>query len=244
MSVAAPPSALSRLRRGGRRYPEYGAVLAIALAWLAVVAHHATATATHHHHAGAAAPRDLPLWTVMCVAMMVPTALPAVRHVATNSLRWRRQRAIAGFLAAYLAVWVAFGLVVLPALALARGRLPGDGDAVLAVALGAAAAWLLMPYQRGFLAACHRTVPLPPTGWRAAAGCARFGLRHGAACLGACWPLMLVMAVVLHESLLWMVALAAITIMVRLMPRSDRVSGPVAVLLGAFAVSFLVVPAA
>jgi predicted metal-binding membrane protein len=213
-----------------RRHPEHAALLAAAAAWAAVLLLHAEGATA----AGAAA---LPLWTLMSTAMMVPATWPAVRHVGLNSLRWRRQRAIAEFLAAYVAVWVAFGLLALSALAVFDGWLAGD--VILAAALGVAAAWQVLPYQRRFLRACHRTVPLPPRGWLAAAGCVRFGLRQGRACLGACWPLMLVMAVVVHHSVLWMVALTAIVATRKLLPRSERFSRPLACAMAAVAVLLL-----
>lgn len=214
------------------------------MAWAAVVWLHAgpagPESAGHHHgaHAQPSVLSTLLLWTVMCIAMMVPAALLAVRHAGTNSLRWRRQRAIVEFLVGYVGVWVAFGLAALSALALLDGRV--HGDVVLAVVLGVAAGWQVLPYQRRFLRACHRTVPLPPRGWRAAAGCARFGFRHGRACLGVCGPLMAVMAVVIHQTVLWMVVLTAVSAAQRLLPRSERISGPIAFALGTFALIFLV----
>ncbi|MGH3697309.1 MAG: DUF2182 domain-containing protein [Pseudonocardiaceae bacterium] len=241
--VTHGPSALLRVRQAARHHPEYGAVLVVVAAWVAVVGFHAgpadLAPAGHHHGVPAqpSVPATLPMWTVMCLAMMVPAALPAVRHVGTNSLRWRQQRAIAEFLAGYLGVWVVFGVATLSALALLHGRVPSD--VVLAAALGAAAGWQLLPYQRYFLRACHRTVPLPPRGWRAAAGCVHFGFRHGRACLGVCGPIMIVMAVVIHQSVLWMAVLTAASTTVRLLPRSERISRPLALALGTSALIVL-----
>jgi predicted metal-binding membrane protein len=176
------------------------------------------------------AARALPTWAAMCLAMMVPAALPAVRHVAANSLRWRRQRAIVEFLLAYLAVWAAFGLLALAALALVRDRVPDR--LLVAAALVAAAGWQLAPYQRRFLRDCHRTVPLPPRGWRATAGCARFGLRHGRACAGVCGPLMLVMAATTGGTVLWMVAVSAASGSLRLARPSARARARLAAALG------------
>ena len=156
----------------------------------------------------------------MCVAMMVPAALPAVRHVAANSLRWRRQRAVAQFLIAYTAVWTVFGLAALPAVALLTGPLPAGS--VFVGTLVVAASWQVLPYQRRFLRDCHRTVPLPPRGWRATAACARFGLRQGCACAGVCGPLMLAMASVTREPVMWMVLLSAASTVPRLLPAGPR----------------------
>jgi predicted metal-binding membrane protein len=175
-------------------------------------------------------------WTLMCIAMMVPATLPAVRHVATNSLRWRSQRAVTEFLAAYIAVWVGFGIFALAFVSAAERILARD--VVLVVALAMAAAWQVLPYQRRFRRACHRTVPLPPRGWKAAAGALHFGLRHARACVGVCWPLMLVTAVVLHENVLWMVALAALVLGGGGCATGEAF-GPVAVGLGVLAATVL-----
>lgn len=242
---AARPAVAARLRREARRHPQYGAVLAVAAAWAAVLAYHATAVHEHTARAYAVTPgsvaasvlHNLPMWTVTCVAMMVPTALPAVRHVGLNSLRWRRQRSIAVFLSAYLGLWVLFGLVALVLSALVDGR--PTANLALAAGLAAAGGWLALPGQQRFRRACHRTVPLPPTGWRAARGCARFGLRHGAACVGMCWPLMLVMALVAHGSVLWMIALTGAAAAVKLLPHGQRIARSLAVVLGTVAVVVL-----
>ncbi|SEL44084.1 DUF2182 domain-containing protein [Rhodococcus maanshanensis] len=246
MTTAAlrSPSTVARIRCFLRRHPEYGAVVAAAAAWASAIALHlghaeSTPTSVRHHGGteAAIAPAPILLWALMCVAMMVPVSLPAIRHVGINSLRWRRQRAIAIFLAAYLGVWVACGLAALPVIAFVRGHL--DDNVVLAMTVGAAAVWQLLPYQRRFLRACHRTVPLPPRGRRAAAGSARFGLRYGRACVGVCGPLMLVMAAVVDQALLAMVAITAVVACIKLLPRSDRLSGPIAFMLGTYALTLL-----
>ena len=256
----------ARWRRFLRGHPEVLALLAAAMAWpVAVVAHGADrpgcgasglggtavmgGTADVHvghasHGAGAfigaetaiCTSAELIGWAVMVTAMMVPLVWPAVRHVGLNSLRWRRQRAIAVFLAAYIAVWTAFGAVVLGA----RDLLTAAQAPALAAVLTVAALWQFSPLQRRFRRACHRTVPLPPRGLRAVAGDIRFGLRQGVACIGVCWPLMLAMALLPGAMLPWMVALTAAMACSKLLPRSYRPSGPLAVCLGAAAAITLV----
>ncbi|MFE2365438.1 copper chaperone, partial [Streptomyces virginiae] len=172
--------------------------------------HHHTAP-SHAAHAvpGAGVVGGLAMWTLMCVAMMLPAALPALAHVGANSLRRRRQRAMAGFAAVYLAMWTGYGALLL-ALAPLWSRLPAD--AVLACALALAAGWQRTVHKRRALRDCHRSSPLPAGGLRALAGTGRFGLRHGGACLRSCWALMLVMAVAGGGPgmLGWMAALTAI----------------------------------
>jgi predicted metal-binding membrane protein len=153
----------------------------------------------------------LPGWALMSIAMMVPATLPAVRHVARNSLRVRRSRAMAVYVASYVAVWTAFGAVVLGVLALARGA-SIDERVLLASSLGVAGAWQLTPNKRRALFACRWTIPLPPSGPRADAACARYALQQAARCIAACWALMVVMAVVGHASLIWMAGLTALIV--------------------------------
>ncbi|HEY2767000.1 MAG TPA: DUF2182 domain-containing protein [Solirubrobacteraceae bacterium] len=176
----------------------------------------------------AAIAAGMPMWALMSSAMMLPAALPAVRHVAVNSLCWRRGRAIAEFLAVYLAIWVAYGVLALGALAW-TGRV--RSAIVLAFALAVAAAWQLTDHKLRALRACHRSSPLPPRGWRASAGVARFGLRNGGACLGSCWAIMLVGALATSGRLLWMLALTALVCAEKLSNRPLRATRRTAALL-------------
>jgi predicted metal-binding membrane protein len=237
-ALRAPPHP----RRWIRRNPELTAVALVAAGWVTSTGlHRAPAGAVSHGavsaRTGLEAVLALPAWTSMCVAMMVPAAMPAIHHVGTNSLRWRRQRAMAEFLGGYVAAWVGYGLVVLAVLALVRDRVPER--VLLAAALGAAAGWQLLPYQRRFLRRCHRTVPLPPHGWRAAAGCVRFGWLHGRACTGVCGPLMLVMATATAGMLWWMMLLSAASASLRLTRPNERTRTRVGLALGMTALILL-----
>lgn len=199
---------IDRVRRAARRRPHLPAMVLAAAAWLALLL--PPAAAGGHVHA---APPTLSGWVLMCVAMMVPVVLPAVRHVAVNSLRRRRLPAMSTFLLGYLGVWVLCGVVLLPAFA---GLPPLT---LLVAVLLFAVLWQLLPARRACLRACHRTIPLPPTGWRAVLGTLRFGLWHGAACLGVCGPLMAVMAVPGTHHPLWMLGITAAVFITRNPPR-------------------------
>jgi predicted metal-binding membrane protein/peroxiredoxin len=177
-------------------------------------------------HGGALGPPPLWLavvaflvaWQVMLAAMMVPASGPALAIVARRL--GRRARPVVesvGFVAAFAAVWSAFGLAAFagdwvlhhvvdasPWLA-ARPQLIGAG--VLALA----GTYQLTGSKRRSLAACRD--PL------AVAACCdlagrhaglRAGLRHALDCLGASWALMLLMFAVGPTDLPWMVALTGI----------------------------------
>ncbi len=161
----------------------------------------------------------MPMWSLMALAMMLPAALPAASHVAVNSLRRRRGRAVSEFLAGYLALWLGFGAVVLLGLAV----LSTDRAVILfAAALGVATAWEISPAKQWALRRCHRATPLPPSGWRASVGATRFGVFHGGACVASCWPLMLVMAVAPSARLAWCAGLAGVGVAEKLTLRPRR----------------------
>jgi predicted metal-binding membrane protein len=163
----------------------------------------------------------LPMLALMAIAMMVPPAMPAIGYVGLNSLYWRRRRAVFEFVVFFLAVWVAYSVVVL-------GAISSSGAAAsplaAAAALALAALWQLTPAKHRALQACHRTRPLPPKGWRATAGVADFGLHNGAACLASCWALMLTTAFIGLPKLAWMAALTGLITAERLSLKPRRAS--------------------
>jgi predicted metal-binding membrane protein len=247
-----------RLRRAAWHHPEWMLALVAVGCWaMLVILHlrgqmdptamdptmamdHATMDHAAMHHAAGPPPAGTGgwlaaqgAWLVMTPAMMLPSALPAARHVALNS-RWRRrQRGSAVFATAYLAVWLLFGLVAISVARLVK--LPEGGGWPLAAALSVAAGWELTATKRRCLRACHRTVPLPPDGWKANAACARFGLRYGRSCLGACWALMLPLAIAGHASLVLMVVLTAIVVAEEGLVKGARLRRPAALVLVAAA---------
>lgn len=207
--------------RALRRRPQLVAEVSALVAWVALLGHALASTGGLHRHDDPSPWGAWGSWLVMSAAMMLPAAVPAARHVGVNSLRWRRHRAVGTYVAVFLGVWAAYGVM---ALVLVAGW-----TVTLTGALAVAAVWQFTPRKRRFLRDCHRTVPLPATGWRATMGAVRFGARNAAACVGSCWALMLVMAVpashhfvVAH--LLGTGALTAAVAAEKLLPRPRRTS--------------------
>lgn len=210
-----------------RRSPERAVHVTIGLAWVVIVGVHAalptSAVGPEVSPGGTAvgsviwgtAALAWPLWIVMSIAMMVPAALPAVRHVADNSFRWRRHRAVATFLGSYVAVWAVFGVVALAGLTVWNatiGPLLPRQDVPLLAALAVAVVWQLTPWKRRHLRGCLKSIPLAPRGWKAFRSCARFGARYGGRCTGTCWAVMLIMATVTTGHLWWSIALTAVIV--------------------------------
>jgi predicted metal-binding membrane protein len=221
------------LRRASWHHPEAVAAGAAGAAWVLLLVPELGGRGLHDRAHDA-----LPLlagaagWLTMATAMMVPGVLLTARALGLGALWERRQRTVGLFLAGYLGVWAAFGAVVLPLVAVT-----GAGPGVLAATLALAAAWELTPWKWRRLRACHLVAPLPPRGRRADVACARAGLRYGARCAGACWPLMLAMAVAGHASLGLMALLTAIVVAEKATVRSSRLAVPVSAILAAAALA-------
>ncbi|MDQ6774181.1 MAG: DUF2182 domain-containing protein [Candidatus Dormibacteraeota bacterium] len=152
-------------------------------------------------------------WLVMMVAMMFPAVAPMVVAHARVA-RWRGEGSwpTVAFIAGYLLVWTLAGVVPLVA-----GRSLPSLDGTLAARLGgavilAAGLYQLTPLKQACLRACRS-----PLGFILAhdfgggsQSAVRAGLSHGLFCLGCCWALMAVLAVVGLMNLAWMAILATV----------------------------------
>lgn len=199
---------------------------AVAAAWAALVVHD---FGSRHAHGPAAGSENLigvsagrvvgamPGWILMVVAMMGPVALPAIRHVAASSLRWRRGRAVIEFCSVYFAMWIGAGLVAVALTAEVEPSPP-----LLGALLLVAAAWQLTPAKRRALLACHRAIPMPPTGPQATIACARFGGVHARACMASCWPVMFAMVLAPMPHAAWTAALFPVVVHERCAPKPRR----------------------
>jgi predicted metal-binding membrane protein len=184
----------------------------------------------HHGSAGplAAAVAMGPMWMTMAFAAAMPAALPASQHVALNSFRRRRWRAVATFTFVYVGLWTAFGLVTVAVL----DPLVASRTALFDVALALAALWCLTPLKRRALNRCHRSAPLPPRGWKATAGVVRFAWINASGCVGSCWLAMMAMFAAPTLRLGWGVGLAAVSAYEKLSSRPRRAVRRTSALLG------------
>jgi predicted metal-binding membrane protein len=159
----------------------------------------------------------LAMWVTMMVAMMLPTALPMVfAHLAVTRRRGRGVYLTIVFIAGYLLVWSAIGVVPLIAFKALAG-LSGDAiqsnwlPALAGAILIAAGAYQFTGWKQFCLDKCQspfafivaHEVGSAPSSLRA-------GAIHGALCLGCCWALTAVLLVVGLMNLIWMAALFAL----------------------------------
>lgn len=222
--------------------PEWPVAVLVGAGWLVVASLQLSGRHSGHGAgptAGSLTVVALGAWAVMSLVMMVPATLPAVRHVGLNSIRGRRHWAMAVYVTSFLAVWIVFGTVALGLVEAGRAAGVSDGRS-LVLTLALATGWQLTRTKRRAILSCRRTVPLPPAGWRADRACARFGVLQAWRCILACWPLMLLMALLGHQ--LWpMTLLTIIVIAEERASRRERLVAPIACLFAAATVVAAVV---
>ena len=194
------------------------------------------------------------MWSVMMVAMMLPTALPA----ATMFGNLARRRAdhtgkaapVGVFAAGYIAAWIGYsvvlaaGQVALVQAALLTPMLQSASIALSAVILLAAGAFQFTAFKDACLSKCRTPLAFFLAEWRdGKAGALVLGLKHGSYCVGCCWALMTVMFVVGAMNLLWMGALTLFVLGEKLAParwRLGQVAGGALMLWGLVVAASLV----
>jgi predicted metal-binding membrane protein len=242
-----------------------GLAAVIALSWLYLVRTNAGMSHSHggmdHMAMSAMAPR-LPeqllaafvMWSVMMVAMMLPTTLPAVTVFANLARRRGLQTDSVSltvvFVAGYVVAWTGYsaaaavGEVALSRMALLTPMLQSASIALSAVILLGAGAFQFTSLKDACLTKCRTPLAFFLAEWRdGKAGALALGFKHGSYCVGCCWALMAVMFVVGAMNLLWMGALTLFVLGEKLAParwQFRHVAGVVLVLWGLVVATSLV----
>jgi predicted metal-binding membrane protein len=158
------------------------------------------------------------MWTVMMIAMMLPSAAPTILLFAAV-FRSRASTAafppVAIFAAGYVLVWTAFSAVAATAhltlrrAALISPTLRATSAVLAALLLVAAGVYQFTPLKGACLRNCRSPVQFLTRHWRSgAAGALRLGVLHGGYCVGCCWVLMGLLFVGGAMNLWWVAALA------------------------------------
>ena len=166
------------------------------------------------------------MWSVMMVAMMLPSAAPMVLLYGALRARLGRPRrlSIAMLSAGYLACWIGFAIAVtLLQWGLEReGLVAQDTMALTGQLLGgavliAAGVWQLTPAKRACLRLCRNPAAVLAGRIGGGAGAAfRLGLEQGAYCLGCCWALMALLFAGGIMNLWWILGLALVVLVEKL----------------------------
>jgi predicted metal-binding membrane protein len=182
------------------------------------------------------------VWAVMMAAMMLPSLVPmAGTYAAEVSARPRQdpQPALGTslFVAGYLALWALAGLVAWAVVQSVRSLDPtflhwSDGGRYVAAAVVAAAAvYELTPMKAGCLRHCRDRALLVADWHGGTSGALRMGLEQGGYCIGSSWALMAALFALGVMSITWMVVIAALVAIEKLLPRADLASWATAALL-------------
>jgi predicted metal-binding membrane protein len=162
-------------------------------------------------------------WTVMMVAMMLPSATPLVFEFARNAEGRHGWQAATALLAlTYIGVWLAFGLVCY---ALYNGvGMPWPNQGLVGgAALVIAGLYALTPLKRATEARCRELCalhgPLPFNLMRSAVVA---GGRYGLSCLGCTAGLMVAMMLIGMANLVWMIVITAVIVTYKLVPAPTR----------------------
>jgi predicted metal-binding membrane protein len=185
-------------------------------------------------------------WVVMMAAMMFPSIAPMTLMYAR--LERTRHGGIVLFVAGYLLLWGAAGLLGYAAIKLGR-RLDlfawdSSGRWVAAGVLAAAAVYEFTPAKNACLGRCRSPLGFLVTEWRPGLGGAlRMGALHGAWCLGCCWLLMAGLFALGAMSLPWMIVIALLIALEKLLPWRTVATAVVALTLVVLAAGVAAVPA-
>jgi predicted metal-binding membrane protein len=188
-------------------------------------------------------------WTLMTVAMMLPTSLPLV--AVFRSLVRRRPNArslVVLVVAGYLIVWTLFAFAAHLGdqgihAAVARTNLLGDNTWVIgAGTVLLAGAYQFSPLKYHCLDKCRSPLGFVMGNWHGGRGgveALRLGIHHGVFCLGCCWSLMLVMFAVGVGNIAWMLALGAVMAVEKNVSWGRRLSAPLGLLLLGFGLALV-----
>jgi predicted metal-binding membrane protein len=184
-------------------------------------------------------------WTLMIVAMMLPSSVPlVVTFAALVGRRAQPARLVGLLLLGYLLVWAAFGFAAWAAdrgVHAAVDALPwlaAHPQLILGMTLLGAGLWQFSPLRDRCLDECRSPLGFVLNRWRGVSErreALAMGLAHGAFCVGCCWSLMLVMFGVGVSSLTAMLLLGGLTAIEKNLPQGRRLTRPlgVALVLGA-----------
>jgi predicted metal-binding membrane protein len=194
-------------------------------------------------------------WVVMMAAMMLPSVVPAVTAFAAATVAGERSGAqvraarVPLFVAGYLLTWGVAGLLgyafVESVRALDIGFLAWDeaGRYVAGGVILGAALYQLSGPKDACLRHCRHPVAFVLEHWRPGAGGAlRMGIDHGGFCVGCCWALMAALFALGVMSIGWMVLVAALIGIEKLLPWRTVANRGIAILLAVLGIAVAFAP--
>jgi predicted metal-binding membrane protein len=175
------------------------------------------------------------MWWTMMMAMMLPSAVPAILTYGALSRKFAEKGAsaapIALFVAGYVAIWTVFAvaavtLQLLLSQKIALSMMMAVTSAVVGGGLLVAAGlYQMSPLKSACLRKCQAPLMFFARNWQKGyLGALRMGLSHGLYCLGCCWVLMGLLFYGGVMELRWIVGLALFVAAEKMIPAGNRLS--------------------
>lgn len=175
------------------------------------------------------------MWTMMMVAMMLPSAAPMIatfdglerRKIGPAAAPWRTTVFVAG----YLMVWTGFSFTAtalqwsLQGMGLVTPMAESASSWLTSGLLAIAGLYQFSSLKQVCLRYCRSPIGFLMMEWRPGiSGAWVMGLKHGSYCLGCCWAVMLLLFAAGAMNLAWIVFLTAIVAAEKLLPPMTCVS--------------------
>jgi predicted metal-binding membrane protein len=162
------------------------------------------------------------MWSIMMVAMMLPSAAPTILLVARMP---RRASITPVFVTGYLVAWSAYSIVAatvqwaLHGALLVSNAMVSVSPVLSAGLLIGAGVFQFTPLKARCISHCHSPLSFLTSHWREGTGGAfRMGLHHGTYCVGCCWALMTLLFVLGVMNLIWVTGLAVLVLLEKTLP--------------------------
>jgi predicted metal-binding membrane protein len=191
------------------------------------------------------------VWVTMMAAMMLPSLVPMALTFAGTSRRSGASApsgATTVFTCGYLLTWAAAGLlaygVIQGVRALDVSWLAWDegGPYVAGGVILAAALYELTPVKSTCLGHC-RNAHLLTRRWRpGTTGALATGVEHGGFCVGSSWALMAVLFAIGVMNVTWMIVMAAVVAIEKLLPWNGVAIGAIVVFVAALGLAVALAP--
>ncbi len=160
-------------------------------------------------------------WLLMCIAMMLPTAMPLLTALQrTTAQRSDSNRLTSTAALGFLAVWCAAGIAARAAEVWLHTATENSlwmfthQRLVAAALLAAGGIYLQLPIAQKCATACRSPMGFIAQRWSGRPDVyrqvARIGVDYGMSCFGCCWPLMLLMCALGMSNPVWMLSFAAL----------------------------------
>jgi predicted metal-binding membrane protein len=201
-------------------------------------------------------PLMIAMWWIMMIAMMTPSAAPAIllyarvhRHALAQGQVQENLAPTGLFALGYLWVWFGFAVVAtashwaLQRAGLISTMMMGSQSRWLSGAvLIAAGLYQLSPLKNVCLAHCRSPMSFLIRHWRPhASGALRLGAMHGAYCVGCCWMLMALLFVGGVMNLIWIAALAILVLVEKVLPAGQGISRVAGIALAGWGIATIAV---